>query len=247
MKTNRVLRCLLVALGLSVVCAVSGAGEEIDGKPDAPLAAEVLGIEIHTDDPDEMQYVILQKLTDRYAADHDIAVNPEEIAAYLAHLEQDIERDRKENEARREEIERKLKAQDLRTDERESLAAQLETLNELLAVSDGATGGAEANPEEDKAAREWIASSFIRQWKINRALYQQYGGRIVFQQGGPEPLDAYRTFLEEQEKQGAFKILKPGFERAFWKYYVTDSMHSFYQAGSEEEAQAFQNPSWLSH
>ena len=247
MKTHRALRCLLVSLGLSVVCAVSGAGEEIYGKPDAPLAAEVLGIEIHTDDPDEMQYVILQKLTDRYAADHGIAVNPEEIAAYLAHLEQDIEQDRKENEAQRAEIVRKLQAQDLPGDERTRLAAQLEALNELLAASDGAAGGAVANPKEDKAAREWIASSFIRQWKINRALYEQYGGRIVYQQGGPEPLDAYRKFLEEQEKQGAFTILNKEFEPEFWKYYVTDSMHSFYQAGSEEEARAFQDPWWLSH
>ena len=65
MKTRRVLRGLLAALGLSFACTVSGAGEKIYGKPDAPLAAEVLGTEIHTDDPDEMQYVILQKLTDR--------------------------------------------------------------------------------------------------------------------------------------------------------------------------------------
>jgi len=118
LKTHRAFRYLVVALGLSVVCAVAGTGEEIYGKPDAPLAAEVLGIEIHTDDPDEMQYVILQKLTDRYATDQGIAVKSEEITAYLARLEQDIEQDRKENEAQREEIERKLKAQDLPTDER---------------------------------------------------------------------------------------------------------------------------------
>ena len=238
MKTRRVLRCLLVALGLSFACTVSAADKEIYGKPDAPLVAQVLGIEIHTDDPDEMQYVILQKLTDRYAADHGIEVKPEEIAAYIARLERDMERDRKENTARRDEIERKLRAQDLPKDERERLATQLEALNEFLAA-----GGAVANPEEDKAAREWIASSFIRQWKINRALYQQYGGRIVFQQGGPEPLDAYRTFLEEQEKQGAFAILNKEFEPEFWKYYVNDSLHSFYEAGSTEEAQAF-DPPW---
>jgi hypothetical protein len=237
----------LVALSLSVVCAVSGAGEEIYGKPDAPLAAEVLGVAIHTDDPDEMQYVILQKLTDRYAADHGIEVQPEEIAAYIARLEKDIEQDRKEGEARRAEIVRKLQAQDLPEDERKRLAAQLDALNELLAATDAAAGRTAANPKEDKAAREWIASSFIRQWKINRALYEQYGGRIVFQQGGPEPLDAYRKFLQEQEKQGAFVIVKKEFEPEFWKYYVTDSMHSFYQAGSEEEARAFQDPWWLSH
>lgn len=239
-------RCLLAALCLSLVCAVSRAEDEIYGKLDAPLAAVVLGVEIHTNDPDEMQYMILQKLTDRYASEHGIEVKPEEIDAYIERLERDIEQDRKENEARREEIVRKLRSKDLPENARERLAAQLDTLNELLANREATADETAADLEEDKTAREWAASSFIRHWKINRALYEQYGGRIIFQQGGPEPLDAYRKFLEAQEKRGAFEILKKEFEPEFWKYYVTDSMHSFYRAGSEEEAQAFQTPWWLS-
>jgi hypothetical protein len=88
-------------------------------------------------------------------------------------------------------------------------------------------------------------AAFIRQWKINQALYRQYGGRIIYQQGGPEPLDAYRTFLQARERQGAFKILNPAFEAEFWKYFLTDSIHSFYPKGSQEEAQAFETPWWL--
>jgi hypothetical protein len=33
---------------------------------------------------------------------------------------------------------------------------------------------------------------------------------------------------------------------AFWHYYVTDSLHSFYPPGSAEEASAFESPGWLS-
>ena len=110
----------------------------------------------------------------------------------------------------------------------------------LASLDETARGAA-----EDQAARRQVAAAFIRQWKINRALYQQYGGRIIYQQGGPEPLDAYRTFLQARERQGAFKILNPAFAAEFWKYFVTDALHTFYPKGSREEAQAFETPWWL--
>lgn len=94
-------------------------------------------------------------------------------------------------------------------------------------------------------AREQVASAFIRQWKINRALYRQYGGRFIFQQGGLEPLDAYRTFLEEQQRQSAFRILDKSLETEFWKYYANDSIHSFYPTGSKEASQAYTTLWWL--
>jgi hypothetical protein len=101
------------------------------------------------------------------------------------------------------------------------------------------------NSDEVRQAREQVAAAFIRQWKINRSLYKQYGGRIIFQQGGPEPLDAYRLFLQEQKRKGAFTILDKAFEEKLWEYYLTDSKHSFYPAGSREEKQAFEAPWWL--
>ena len=123
----------------------------------------------------------------------------------------------------------------------QALAAELEALDQLAAGLDEPAGDA----GEEREAREQIASAFIRQWKINRALYRQYGGRIIFQQGGPEPLDAYRAFLEEQQEKGAFRIADKALEAEFWKYYRTDSLHSFYPAGSRQEAQAFETPWWL--
>jgi hypothetical protein len=85
----------------------------------------------------------------------------------------------------------------------------MEALDEGMNVS-------KDDPEAVRKDREQVASPFIRQWKIDRALNKQYGGRIVFQQGGPEPLDAYRRFLEEQKKRGAFTILNKGFAAKFW-------------------------------
>lgn len=97
---------------------------------------------------------------------------------------------------------------------------------------------------EDRAAREQIAAAFILQWKINRALYQRYGGRIGYQQGGPEPLDAWRRFLGDSQAQGDFRLLDPALEGPFWRYFVADEIHSFYPRGSLEEARAFGTPPW---
>jgi hypothetical protein len=57
------------------------------------------------------------------------------------------------------------------------------------------------NPAETRAVGDQIAGAFIQQWELNAALYRQYGGRIVFEQGGPEPLEAWRLFLEERQRR----------------------------------------------
>jgi hypothetical protein len=75
-------------------------------------------------------------------------------------------------------------------------------------------------------------------------LYRQYGGRIIFQQLGPEPLDAYRSYLEERQAAGGFAIHETAFEDEFWRYLTDGSMHDFYEPGSKEEAQALAVPLW---
>jgi hypothetical protein len=89
-----------------------------------------------------------------------------------------------------------------------------------------------------------MGRSTIRQWKLNRALYRQYGGRFIYQQRGPEPLDAYRRYLEERQATAHFTIHVKAFEDKFWRYFTNDSMHDFYEPGSGAETQAFSMPPW---
>jgi hypothetical protein len=225
--------------------STSAHAQEVYGNPQDPLAAEVLGTEVHTRDADEMRYVILSKLVDRYAAEHDIDVDREEIDAYLESMRRTMENHHKKNLARREELARKLASQGLTDAERQQLTSELDSLNELIATLEEGEGGSSEDAEEEKEYREEVAAAFIRQWKINRALFRQYGGRVIFQQGGPEPLDAYRRFLEEQEEKGAFAIVDRALGEKFWYYYRNDAIHSFYPPGSEEEKKAFDTPWWL--
>ncbi len=61
-----------------------------------------------------------------------------------------------------------------------------------------------------KSSERWVAS-----WKMNKALYKKYGGRVIFQQAGIEPIDAYRDFLNDIKEKGALKILKPLYAGVF--------------------------------
>lgn len=152
----------MVPSGSSVAVGVAlhrgDRSQAVYGSPDAPLVAKVLGVEIHTKDADEMQYVILQKLTDRYASERGIAVKPREIDAYVAHMKQDMARMRAEDEARCDDITRRLQADDLPRDEHEDLSARLDALNEALTSADAA-----AESEEDASANRQVAAAFIRQ------------------------------------------------------------------------------------
>jgi hypothetical protein len=111
----------------------------------------------------------------------------------------------------------------------------------------GLDAGDDLTEEEEAEAdsmRRQMGEAMIRQWKINRALYDQYGGRIIYQQLGPEPLDAYREFLEEQRSAGAFEILDPDLEAAFWRYFTDERIHDFMEPGSADAERAFSTPPW---
>ena len=234
-------------LATVAACLVAFAAPAAQAEPAGPgpqAAAQVLGTEIRTSDAEELRYLILRPLTDRYAAEHGIEVMPDEIDGYLARIAAVAEQDRRERDARLAEIERQLATPALADDQRAVLTAERERMQQLRRDLDSAPATPEEAAEEAQARRT-IAAAFVRQWKINRALYQDYGGRIIFQQGGPEPLDAYRRFLEEQQKRGAFAIADKDLEAGFWRYYRDDAIHSFYPAGSAEEAKAVRTPWWL--
>ncbi len=222
-------------------------GSIIEFEPQAalPPAATVLDVEIQTEDAREMQAAILEALFERYKADNGISAGKEEIETFDERLDHVAKKDRAEREARLADIERQLKSADLPPDDREALENERRQTSDLLeSLETGEDMTAEEAAEVAVMRRE-MARAIIEQWKLNRTLYQQYGGRIIYQQLGPEPLDAYRRFLEERQKEGAFTIRDKELAAGFWRYFTDDSIHSFYEPGSEDEAKAFAVPPWV--
>lgn len=151
---------------------------------------------------------------------------------------------------------------------RDTLELQAQVLNTLLdqyvqekdinvsaAEIDAVTAGMarhgaaddDLTPEEAIAAKTMrgaMAAALIRHWKINKALFEEFGGRLVRQQLGPEPIDAYRQFLEQAEAQGRFEVYGDDRKAAFWRYFTEEAMHDFIPPGSDEERAAFAEPFW---
>ena len=66
---------------------------------------------------------------------------------------------------------------------------------------------------------------------------------MIFQQAGPEPLDAFRQFFEEQQSNGKFRFFNKDAEDLFWDYY-RNVRHTFYNDSNEAE-QVMTTPWWL--
>ena len=111
----------------------------------------------------------------------------------------------------------------------------------------GLTAADELTPAEAAELADMervMARAIVERWKINRSLYDHYGGRIIFQQFGLEPLDAYRRYLEERQEAGDFAFHDDAMSEHFWRYFRDDRIHSFLETGSEEEEMAFSVPPW---
>jgi hypothetical protein len=124
--------------------------------------------------------------------------------------------------------------------------ALLDKMRRDMAAS-GLTTGDDLTSEEQAevdAMRHDLVGALIRQWKISKALHAQYGGRIIYQQFGPEPLDAYRQFLRQRQAEGAFAIRDQAIEASFWRYFTDESIHDFMAPGGADEARAFTVPPW---
>jgi hypothetical protein len=149
-----------------------------------------------------------------------------------------------EREARLADLEQRLQSEGLSASERESLQAERTQLTEMLAGFETEADWTAEEAAEIHAMRRGLARSAIERWKLNRELYREFGGRIIFQQFGPEPLDAYRQFFKDRQREGAFTIHKQEFDAEFWRYFTDESIHSFFEPGSEAETQAFEVPPW---
>ncbi len=93
-----------------------------------------------------------------------------------------------------------------------------------------------------KKGRREISEQWVASWKMNKALYENYGGRVIFQQAGIEPIDAYRAQLKDIREKGDLKIVKPEYEDVFAEFErYLDMGHNFLD---ESDDKYFDRPYW---
>jgi hypothetical protein len=57
---------------------------------------------------------------------------------------------------------------------------------------------------------------WIEGYKLKKALYEKYGGRVGITKWGPDPVGATEALLREHEKRGDLAIFDVALAREFW-------------------------------
>ena len=181
-------------------------------------------------DTNDWASVILETLLNQFAQEKSIAVTLQEIGkiqeSYLLTLDLLIAHETKQLD--------KLIVADNGTaessDEALKLKMQIKVLTSLR-----------NDPDALKETR-LFAEQLVFRWKINKELYERYGGDVVlYTVGGPEPKGAYVSFLEEKESEGAFKILNRKARADFWHTHTKYRTEKNLLLGDED---SFETPPW---
>jgi len=118
--------------------------------------------------------------------------------------------------------EEELQSPDLTEERKQQIERFLETTKSIDKTTREDSEHA-LSSEQEASLDKWqweMAEGMVRSLMFNRELYRDYGGVIIWQQAGLEPVEAYRKFLEEHQTKGAFEIYDPGLKEEFWHYYL---------------------------
>jgi hypothetical protein len=218
--TVNTLACAVLLLGAQTAHSLDDYG-----KPDDPVAAEALDVKIRTKNPDEMAYAIKVVLLKDYMKNNKIRASDKEIAQVLERKKQARADIIKQAKARQAEIQTALQSDATQGEQRKKLEEEQRFIDEMLKRA--AQADSQAGDPKREGAEIEMAAGMIEQWKVNQSLYKEYGGRVIMQQTGPEPLDAYHEYFKAVQKAGNLKILNQEFESTMWSYFTDDKKHRF--------------------
>ncbi|MBU2977268.1 hypothetical protein [Alteromonas sp. C1M14] len=98
-----------------------------------------------------------------------------------------------------------------------------------------------ATPPTEKRDPQTVAQEQIKLWLINKALYAQYGGAVVFRSNTPQfPIAAYNALFKDYAAQGKLVIKEESFAGLFWRSFAPP-----YNAEIDPEFVDFSHPWWF--
>lgn len=177
-----------------------------------------------------------------FALKRKIEPTPAEIDSQIRQTSKFLQEDKVRREKQREELTAELRSPGLTEARRKQAQQHLETLNSLR-DHDARMEQERKDPAREKMwqdSERQVAAMWVKQWKVNQALYREFGGRIIFQQAGWEPIDAYRSLLDRYKANKGFVIREPALQAAVYRYFE----HNFVYADAKQAAFYFEKPYW---
>lgn len=125
---------------------------------------------------------------------------------------------------------------------RREAQSHLDTLDRLKAFEAQRDGELRdpAQARRPQESKRRVSEMSVRRWRIDQVLHREFGGRIVFQQAGWEPIDAYRKLLEGYEAKHRFVVDDPTLRAAVYSYF----RHRFVYADEPKARFYFEKPYW---
>ena len=169
---------------------------------------------------------VWQAVFDDYARRHSIAATDAEIAAHIKYQQRLATSAEDERAQQRAALAKELKSPGVSAKRRQELQEQLNSLDRLAQFE-----ASRAHELQDPAVRKFneeaqraIATQQVREWKLDQALFREFGGRIGFKRNGWQPVDAYRKLLDQYETKKMFvvhdKELRAAVFKPFTEKYV---------------------------
>jgi hypothetical protein len=158
--------------------------------------------------------VIWREVSDRYAKKNNLVATDQECEAYEKWQSEAEERSMEKRKRELSTLEGQLRSEGLSEAKRNQLVDYRKTL--LLLQSHYEQMKTNPFPQEVKrnVTRQWVTG-----YKIYRAIYEQYGGKVAITKFGLYPIEARRKLIEEHMRVGDIRFLDAGVEVEFWKNY----------------------------
>jgi len=189
-----------------------------------------------------LAFKVMEEARKRFLKEMGMAPTQQDIDSYIAFLHRTEQADRKRRVEEREKLQQELKQPGLGDELRATATKTLSVLDEMDKY-DAPPATAEARKEQQES-EQTVAAMMVLDWRFNQALYRKYGGRVVFQQAGLEPVDAHKAFMQELGASGAYKILDSAYQDLFKEsneYFDKE----FEYADQTEIDKYFASPWWL--
>jgi hypothetical protein len=183
---------------VTVVGVAITRGELTGGAHSAPREARLLDL-------------VWPRIAGDYVKRQGLAATPAEIDEATAYHREFERRSRIQRARKLQELEERLAEPELAPEERERLEDFQATLRRL-AEGDSARDGASQDPERLRV----LLVPLVEMWKLNRAIYERFGGVVALTEFGPSPLGARADLIADYERQGRLEFADAGLRERFY-------------------------------
>jgi hypothetical protein len=150
----------------------------------------------------EFAALIWPRIVRNYVDGHGLTATAADLAELKAYDEAFDKKDRAQRKRKLAELDQRLQSDDLNPEQR----AHDEDFRSVLQRLERHDAEADVQPRPGSAAHAANYTPWIEMWKMNKALYEQYGGVVALTDFGPDPLGARAALLADYEKQGTLRF-----------------------------------------